>query len=141
WAMGSITAFIALMNNADAVKRDLSAMTKIASGGAPIAPSTVEQFEAAFGSYIHNLYGLTETTSPSHGVPFGRRAPVDPTSGALSVGVPVFNTLVRVIAEDGRELPPGEIGEIVIRGPQVVPGYWRKPGETATALPAGELRT
>jgi long-chain acyl-CoA synthetase len=141
WAMGSITAFIALMNNPEAAGRDLSAMTKIASGGAPIAPSTVEQFEAAFGSYIHNLYGLTETTSPSHGVPFGRRAPVDPTSGALSVGVPVCGYTVRIVDEDRKELPPGEVGELVTEGPGVVPGYWNKPEETAKALPGGRLHT
>jgi len=141
WAMGSITAFIALMHNAEAVKRDLSAMTKVASGGAPIAPSTVEQFEAQFGTYIHNLYGLTETTSPSHGVPFGRRAPVDPTSGALSVGVPVCGYTVRIVDEDRNELPPGEVGELVTEGPGVVPGYWNKPEETAKALPGGRLHT
>jgi long-chain acyl-CoA synthetase len=141
WAMGSITAFIALMNNADAVERDLSAMTKVGSGGAPIAPSTVEQFEAQFGAYIHNIYGLTETTSPSHGVPWGRRAPVDPTSGALSVGVPVCGYTVRIVGEEGEELPPGEVGELVTEGPGVVPGYWGKPEETAKALPGGRLHT
>ncbi|HSU00200.1 MAG TPA: AMP-binding protein, partial [Geodermatophilus sp.] len=141
WAMGSITAFIALMNDDDAVERDLSVMTKIASGGAPIAPSTVEQYEEHFGTYIHNLYGLTETTSPSHGVPWGRRAPVDPTSGALSVGVPVCGYTVRIVGEDGQELPPGEVGELVTEGPGVVPGYWDKPEETAKALPGGRLHT
>ncbi len=84
---------------------------------------------------------MTETTSPSHGVPFGSRAPVDPTSGALSVGVPVFNTVVRVVGEDGRDLPTGEIGELVTSGPQVVPGYWEKPEETEHALGGGRLRT
>jgi long-chain acyl-CoA synthetase len=141
WAMGSITAFIALMHNADAVERDLSAMTKIASGGAPIAPSTVEQYEKTFGAYIHNLYGLTETTSPSHGVPWGRRAPVDPNSGALSVGVPVCGYTVCIVDEDRKELPPGEVGELVTEGPGVVPGYWGKPEETAKALPDGRLHT
>jgi long-chain acyl-CoA synthetase len=141
WAMGSITAFIALMNNPEALKRDLSAMTKVGSGGAPIAPSTVEQFQAAFGAYIHNIYGLTETTSPSHGVPWARRAPVDPTSGALSVGVPVCGYTVRVVDEDGKELPPGEIGELVTEGPGVVAGYWNKPEETERALPQGRLHT
>jgi long-chain acyl-CoA synthetase len=141
WAMGSITAFIALMNNADAVKRDLSAMTKVGSGGAPIAPPTVEQFEEQFGAYIHNIYGLTETTSPSHGVPWGRRAPVDPTSGALSVGVPVCGYTVRIVGEDGEELPPGEVGELATEGPGVVSGYWNKPDETAKALPGGRLHT
>src|SRR3954447_21527220 len=141
WAMGSITAFIALMNNADAVERDLSAITKVGSGGAPIAPSTVEQFEQHFGAYIHNIYGLTETTSPSHAVPWGRRAPVDPNSGALSVGVPVCGYTVRIVDEDGKELPPGEVGELVTEGPGVVRGYWNKPEETEKALAQGRLHT
>src|SRR4029079_3999815 len=63
------------------------------------------------------------------------------SSGALSVGVPLFNTVVRIVGEDGEELPPGEIGEFVTSGPQVVPGYWEKPEETENALPGGALRT
>jgi long-chain acyl-CoA synthetase len=66
---------------------------------------------------------------------------VDEGSGALSVGVPVFNTVVRILGEDGEELPPGEVGEFVTSGPQVVPGYWGKPEETEHALPGGALRT
>ncbi len=139
--MGSITAFISLMHNPDACKRDLSAMTKVGSGGAPIAPSTVQQFESQFGSYIHNIYGLTETTSPSHGTPWGQRAPVDPVSGALSVGVPVCGYTVRIVGEDRQELPVGEIGELVTEGPGVVPAYWNKPEESAKALPEGRLHT
>ena len=50
-------------------------------------------------------------------MPFGRRAPVDQASGALSVGVPVFNTVVRILDDDGEELPPGEVGEIAIQRP------------------------
>jgi len=84
---------------------------------------------------------LTETTSPSHAVPLGRRAPVDRASGALSVGVPVFNTVARILGDDGRELPPGEVGEIAISGPMVVPGYWNRPDATERTLPGGELRT
>jgi long-chain acyl-CoA synthetase len=137
----AITAFTALLNDPALSECDLSALTKIYSGGAPIAPSIALRFEREVGAYIHNIYGLTETTSPSHAVPFGRRAPVDPASGALSIGVPVFNTVARIIDDDGRELPPGGIGEIAIRGPMVVPGYWRKPEATARALPGGELRT
>jgi long-chain acyl-CoA synthetase len=84
---------------------------------------------------------LTETTSPSHCVPFLQRAPVDPTSGALSVGVPTFNTVVHVVDEEGQDVPVGEIGEFVTSGPQVVPGYWEKPDETANAIPGGALKT
>ena len=141
FTVGAITAFIAMLNAPTADERDLSKLTKIASGGAPIAPATVQAWEQKFGAYIHNIYGLTETTSPSHWVPFGTRAPVDPDSGALSVGVPVFNTLVRVVDDDGNDVAPGQIGEFVTSGPQVVSGYWNKPEETEHAIPGGELHT
>jgi len=133
--------FIALMNVPGAGRQALATLTKIYSGGAPIPPSTVTAFEDLFGQYIHNIYGLTETTSPSHAVPLRGRAPVDPASGALSVGVPVYDTVVRIIGEDGQDLPPGQIGELVTEGPQIVAGYWNKPEETARALPGGALHT
>jgi len=141
FTVGSITVFIALMNAPNAEKDALVTLTKIYSGGAPIPPSTVIAFQAAFGQYIHNIYGLTETTSPSHAVPLHATAPVDEASGALSVGVPVYNTVVRIVAEDNQDLPPGEIGELVTEGPQVVAGYWNKPEETVRALPGGALHT
>ena len=141
FTVGSITVFIALMNAPDADRDALASLSKIWSGGAPIPPSTVKAFQAQFGQYIHNVYGLTETTSPSHAVPSGATAPVDDTTGALSVGVPVYNTVVRVVGDDGQDLPPGEVGEIVTSGPMVVPGYWNKPEETAHALPGGALHT
>jgi long-chain acyl-CoA synthetase len=141
FTVGSITVFIALMNTPDASQDDLASLSKIYSGGAPIPPSTVEEFRKHFGHYIHNIYGLTETTSPSHGVPFGREAPVDEASGALSVGVPIFNTIVRIAGDDGNDLPAGEVGELVTQGPQVVAGYWQKPEETENALGGGRLRT
>jgi long-chain acyl-CoA synthetase len=141
FTVGSITVFIALMNAPDADREALTTLTKIWSGGAPIPPSVVKAFQAQFGQYIHNIYGLTETTSPSHGVPAGATAPVDDASGALSVGVPVYDTVVRIVGDDGQDVPPGEIGEIVTSGPMVVPGYWNKPEETAHALPGGALHT
>src|ERR1700761_5273858 len=141
FTIGSITVFIALMNVPDADPAALTTLTKIYSGGAPIPPSTVTAFEDQFGQYIHNIYGLTETTSPSHATPLHARAPVDPASGALSVGVPVYSTIVRIVGEDGQELPAGEIGELVTEGPQIVAGYWNKPEETARALPGGALHT
>ncbi|KMS86614.1 class I adenylate-forming enzyme family protein [Prauserella rugosa] len=141
FTVGSITVFIALMNSPGADKEALASLTKIYSGGAPIPPSTIKAFQSTFGHYIHNIYGLTETTSPSHGVPFGADAPVDPASGALSVGVPIYNTVVRIVGEDGEDLPPGEVGELVTSGPQVVSGYWNKPEETANAMSGGRFRT
>jgi long-chain acyl-CoA synthetase len=141
FTVGSITVFIALLNAPGARRERLASLTKVYSGGAPVPPSAVDRFEDKFGHYIHNAYGLTETNSPSHVVPLGTRAPVDPVSGALSIGVPVHNTVVRIVDDEGEELPPGEIGELVISGPQVVPGYWNQPEETQRALPGGALHT
>jgi long-chain acyl-CoA synthetase len=141
FTIGSITVFISLMGTPGVSRDDFASFRAIYSGGAPIAPAVTDQFEALTGHYIHNAYGLTETNSPSHLVPLGRKAPVDADSGALSVGVPVYNTLVRILDEDGKELPPGEVGEIATSGPQVVPGYWNKPEATTESLPGGELRT
>ncbi|MGX1857082.1 class I adenylate-forming enzyme family protein [Dietzia sp. NPDC055340] len=141
FTVGSITVFIALMNAPDVRPESLATLTKIYSGGAPIPPSTIRAFEDKFGHYIHNIYGLTETTSPSHGVPFGVRAPVDEATGATSVGVPVYNTVVRIVDESGQDVPPGEVGELVTAGPQVVAGYWNKPEATADGLPGGVLKT
>jgi long-chain acyl-CoA synthetase len=141
FTIGSITVFIGMLNAPNAEKSKLASLIKIFSGGAPVPPSTVKAFSDTFGHYIHNAYGLTETTSPSHAVPLRAQAPVDPASGALSVGVPVYNTVVRIVGEDGKDLPAGEIGELVTSGPQVVAGYWNKPEETAKALPDGALHT
>ena len=137
----AITAYTAIMDEPSALDRNLSSLDKVYSCGAPIAPAVVERFEREVGPYIHNHYGLTETTAPSHAVPLGRRAPVDPATGALSVGVPVFNNAARIVDDRGDDVPVGELGEIVVSGPEVVAGYWRQPEDSATALPHGELRT
>jgi len=141
FTVGAITVFIALSNAAGVEPADFASLNKIYSGGAAIAPAIADAFQARFGHQIHNIYGLTETTSPSHAVPLGAATPVDPTSGALSVGVPIFDTVVRIVDENGNELPAGEIGELVTEGPQVVDGYWNKPEETAKSIPNGRLYT
>jgi long-chain acyl-CoA synthetase len=141
FTVGAITVFITLSGIEGVTKEDFSCFRMLYSGGAAIAPAVTDRFEQQTGLYIHNIYGLTETNSPSHGVPLGARAPVDPNSGALSVGVPVFNTVVRILGEDGKEVPVGEIGELATSGPQVVPGYWNKPEATAASIPGGELLT
>lgn len=141
FVVASITVFIALMNTEEARKRDFSTLRKVYSGGAPVSPAQVEAFQQMFGAYIHNIYGMTETTSPTHAVPLGAQAPVDPNTGALAVGVPVCGALVRIVDDEGRELPAGEIGELVSGGPMVVPGYWQKPEETAQAFEARGIHT
>jgi long-chain acyl-CoA synthetase len=141
FTIGSITVFIAMMNHSEARREKFSTMTKIYSGGAPIPPSVVAQFREKFGHYIYNAYGLTESTSPTHSVPLTREAPVDPLSGALSIGVPMYNTIARICDDRGHALPVGEIGEIVSEGPMIVPGYWNKPMDTAVAIRNGRLHT
>ncbi len=141
---GAITALTRLGDESAAVGSpadDFASLRVVYSGGAPIAPAVNEAFRASTGIYIHNIYGLTETNSPTHAVPLGAAAPVDPASGALSIGVPVFGTTARILDDDGAETPVGQIGEIAVSGPQVIPGYWNRPEESAAALPEGELRT
>jgi long-chain acyl-CoA synthetase len=141
--IGSITAFIALMNAPGSDATDLSSLTKCYSGGAPVAPSIVDQFEEKFGVYIHIAYGLTETNSPTHFVPLGSRAPVDEESGALSVGVPVPNCEARLVDEEdpSEEVPVGEPGEFAAKGPMVFKEYWNKPEETEEAFQDGYFLT
>jgi long-chain acyl-CoA synthetase len=141
FAIGAITAFLALMNDPSIGDRDVSSLQKVFSGGQAIPPATIESFRAKLGIRIRAAYGLTETTAPSHMVPASDDNRVDPQSGALSVGVPIFGTDAWIVDEDGRPVSAGTVGEIVIAGPQVVPGYWEKPEETANAFPGGALHT
>ncbi|MCT4357387.1 AMP-binding protein [Streptomyces sp. Je 1-79] len=141
YTVGPSTAFMALAAHPGATPDHFSSFAVISSGGAPVPPALVEKFRAGFGPYIRNGYGLTECTAPCAAVPPEKEAPVDPASGTLSVGVPGPDTVVRILDETGAEVPFGEQGEIAVRGPQVVPGYWRLPEATGTTFPDGELRT
>jgi long-chain acyl-CoA synthetase len=134
YTVGAVTVFTALLNTPGVKKEDFESFRIFYSGGAPISPTAAAAVKEATGVTLHNIYGLTETTSPSHAVPLGATTPVDPTSGALSVGVPVPNTVVRIADEEGVDVPAGELGEIVTQGPQIVAGYWNKPEETAHAI-------
>lgn len=141
FAVAAITAYLALADESDITADEMAPLRLRYSGGAPIEPGVAERLELALGGYVHNIYGQTETTSPSHVVPPELRAPVDLETGVLSVGIPVSDTVVRVVDDDGRDLPVGEIGELITSGPQVIPGYWDDPEATTDALSGGELRT
>lgn len=138
---GSITVFNAIYQLPDAGAEHFASAKTLYSGGAPIPPATVESFQERFGAYIHNIFGMTETTSAVIGVPPGVQAPVDPASGSLSIGLPLPNVTARIIDAAGNPLPPGEQGELELAGPQIVPGYWNNPEATARTMPAGRLRT
>ncbi|GAA2442689.1 class I adenylate-forming enzyme family protein [Streptomyces mauvecolor] len=141
YTVGPSTAFMALAATPGVTREHFASFEVISSGGAPLPPALVEKFREGFGPYIRNGYGLTECTAPCASVPPEKEAPIDPVSGTLSVGVPGPETVVRIVDLEGNEVPFGEQGEILVRGPQVVPGYWRRPDATAEAFPDGELRT
>ncbi|MEU1982082.1 AMP-binding protein [Nocardia sp. NPDC019395] len=141
YTIGSITAFNAMMNSEYATAEHFSTIKTLFSGGAPVPPSTVTRFQERFGHYIHNAFGMTETSSAVTAVPPGSNAPVDPDSGTLSIGLPLPGVDVDVVDPDGNSVPPGGQGELLITGPQVIRGYWRNPEESKAAVPGGRLRT
>jgi long-chain acyl-CoA synthetase len=141
FTVSSVTAFIALLNSEAMAAHDISSLTKVYTGGAPTPPSVLDDWHRRTGTRIHPMYGLTEATSPTHMTPHGVVPPVDPRTGAVSIGIPVFNTTVRVAADAGHDAAAREVGELIIAGPQIIPGYWQKPEETAKSLTGGELRT
>lgn len=143
FTVASITVYIALLNHPDLKSFNISHFKKAYSGGAPVSPSTVEKFQAAMGLTIYNVYGLTESASPATIAPLGQNGPVDEASGALSVGLIIPGIEAWVVDVDHPEtvLPPGEEGELVLRGPSIVSGYWQKPEETAGAIQDGRFHT
>ncbi|MFF5635959.1 class I adenylate-forming enzyme family protein [Streptomyces sp. NPDC012825] len=141
FTIGSITAYSAIHELPHAGPEHFASVKALYSGGAPIPPATVERFRERFGIYLHNGYGMTETTSAVIAVPPGERAPVHPPSGTLSVGMPLPGLTARVVDLHGRPVPSGEQGELELSGPQVVPGYWENPEATERTMPGGRLRT
>jgi long-chain acyl-CoA synthetase len=139
--IGAITAFIALMNHPDATSAHFASFVHLFSGGAPIAPAVVDAFAQRFGRAIRSAYGMTELTAPSHLAPLIGPIPIDPQSGALSIGIPHPGADVIVVDEMRRPLGPGEHGELVVRGPGVMAGYWGKPVETAEVLAGRWMHT
>lgn len=139
FTVASITVYIALLGHPGRERHDITCFQKAYSGGAPVAPGTVEKFRNELGVTIHNVYGLTESTSPATITPLGEQGPVDADSGALSVGliIPGLEAWITDVDNPAGILPPGVEGELVLRGPSIVSGYWQKPGETARAIRNG----
>ncbi|MEV5717638.1 AMP-binding protein [Amycolatopsis mediterranei] len=131
YTVGPSTAYMALMAHPAFSREHFDSFALLYSGGAALPPAVVEAFRAKTGHYIHNGYGLTETTAGCVVVPGTLEAPIDPESGTISIGLPVPDTIVRILGENGEELPPGQAGEIAVEGPMVVSGYWNRPDATA----------
>ena len=131
------TIFVGVLNHPDFPKTDFSFVKGCVSGAAPLAVETVRQWEEAVGAGIVECYGLTETTVLSHANPWKGKTKVG------SVGVPVPDTDCRIVDIDTgkKDLPPGESGEILIKGPQVTQGYYKNPEETENDIRDGWLYT
>lgn len=129
------TLFAALLNTRNFARIDFSALRVCVGGGMAVQPAIARQWRERTGTTILQGYGLTETSPVAIVSPFD-----EPFSG--SIGLPVPSTSVSIRDDDGKELGIGEIGEICIKGPQVMEGYWRRADETAKVmLPGGWLRT
>lgn len=129
------TMFALILNHPEVDKYDLSSLQDCVSAGAPLPEELRCAFTSRFGCNMRQLYGLTESSGigaifvPSMSYKEG------------SVGKPYPSMEMRIFDDEDNELPPYEIGEIVLRGPQVMKGYWKRPEETAQALRNGWLHT
>ena len=126
-----------IINSPDFTERDLSSLESAGCGSAALAPELAKKWEKVVGLKISQGYGLTETSAFSHS-----NARWLPEIRTESVGVPIMNTDSIIVNPDTlEELKQGEVGEILIRGPQVMKGYWKRPEATKKDLVNGWLRT
>jgi len=134
---GVPTIFVGLLANEEFRKMDLSFIKGFFSGAAPLAADTIRDLKDLTGATMLEVYGLTETSPVVTATPWGG------TIKPGTVGTPVADTDFRIVdAETGtKEMPAGEIGEIIIKGPQIMMGYYKKPEETAKTLKGGWLFT
>jgi long-chain acyl-CoA synthetase len=133
--MGVPTMYAAILHSADGGAADAQSLRLCVSGGAAMPVEVMRAFEKQFGCMILEGYGLSETSPvASFNHPDRERKPG-------TIGQAIAGTEMRVQNDDGDPLPPGEIGEIAIRGHNVMKGYWRRPEETAEAMAGGWFRT
>jgi long-chain acyl-CoA synthetase len=133
---GVNTLFNALLNHPDFAKLDFSALKIAVGGGMAVQKAVAERWKQVTGSTLIEGYGLTETA------PAATANPLDLAEYSGSIGVPMPSTDLELRDDNDRPVPLGEAGEICIRGPQVMAGYWQRPDETAKVLGAdGFLHT
>ena len=127
--------FVYLLNHPDAGQYDTSSMRVWGSGAAPLPTEIVEPFERRFGGKLLEGYGLTEASPvvSAHRLSGARKLG--------SVGQPIPGVEVAIQDDEDRPLPVGEVGEVCVRGPNVMMGYYRNPEETARTIRAGWLHT
>nr|WP_205863343.1 long-chain fatty acid--CoA ligase [Planosporangium thailandense] len=132
---GVPTMYGALLNTVGTGEVDLSALRVCVSGGAALPVELLHRFERRFGTMILEGYGLSETSPvASFNHPDRQRKPG-------TIGTPIDGVEMRVVDANGDDVPDGEVGEIAIRGHNVMKGYWRRPDATAEAIVDGWFRT
>lgn len=133
--VGLNTLFVALCNNDDFKKLDFSNLKLTISGGMALTQAAADQWQQITGCGINEGYGMTESSPVISFNPPG-------ASQVGSIGIPAPGTDVMIVDDDEKPLPAGESGELWVRGPQVMKGYWNRPGDTAkTITPEGWLKT
>jgi long-chain acyl-CoA synthetase len=133
---GVPTIYTAIASHPQVTRYDLRSIRACVSGAAPLPREVQAQFEKLTGGRLVEGYGLTEASPVTHA------NPLEGTRKTGSIGVPFPDTDARIVDDTGeRALPPGDVGELTIRGPQVMQGYWHQPEETALALRGGWLFT
>jgi len=133
---GVNTLFNALLNNPQFAKLDFSSVRAAIGGGMAVQKAVADRWKQVTGTTLIEGYGLTETA------PSATANPLDLKEFSGSIGVPMPSTEIVLRDDAGKEMPPGQPGEICIRGPQVMAGYWQQPEETAKVLGKdGFLRT
>jgi len=134
---GVPTMYVAFNNTPNVERYGFKSLRVCMSGGAALPVEVMQRFEKLTGGRLVEGYGLTEASPVTH------VNPPDGRAKAGSIGLPIPDTEVRIVdlKTGTSELPMGEAGEIAIRGPQVMKGYWNKPAETAQVLHDGWLRT
>ncbi|MEN3374088.1 long-chain-fatty-acid--CoA ligase [Dechloromonas sp. ZS-1] len=133
---GVNTLFNALLNNPEFAKLDFSTMNVTLGGGMAVQGPVADKWRQVTGTPLLQAYGLTETS------PAATINPLDMKEFNGSIGLPISSTEISIRDDAGCEVPQGQVGEICIRGPQVMKGYWQRPDETANVLYAdGFLRT
>ena len=130
------TLYNALVNNADFANLDFSSLKFSVGGGMAVQQVVNDKWRQITGTGITEAYGLSETA------PLATANRGDVTEFTGTIGLPVSSTEVTILDDEGRELPHGQVGEIAIRGPQVMAGYWNRPDETAKVMtPDGFFKT
>jgi len=133
--LGLNTLFVGLCNNEEFKKLDFSSLQLTISGGMALTKNGADTWKSVTGCEVSEGYGMTETSPIASFNPPGH-------AQLGTIGLPVPNTLCKVIDEDGKDLPLGEAGELCVKGPQVMKGYWQRPEATAeTITEDGWLKT